>query len=203
MELWYHYQAPSVRLFNVPSYFCPSRRSPNADQLVSVSGDLLAFPGPPYNDDDGDGHWEHIPGALADYACSMGPLLSTNHGAFNLINGEHWDKGVRLRQIKDGLSNTILLGEKHIPVGYWGQAGWDCSSYDGDMPVCSSRVGGLGSPIASSVIDSRWLFGSAHPSVCNFVFVDGSVHSLSKSLDKRVLQLLTDIADGQMMPPYE
>jgi prepilin-type processing-associated H-X9-DG protein len=54
-----------------------------------------------------------------------------------------------------------------------------------------------------SLRDSRWLFGSAHPTVCNFAFVDGSVHSLSKTLSPQILGLLTDIADGQSLPPYE
>jgi prepilin-type processing-associated H-X9-DG protein len=96
-----------------------------------------------------------------------------------------------------------LFGEKNIPLDYWGQAPWDCSTYDGDDPICSSRVGGVGSPIALSLRDFRPIFGSAHPTVCNFVFGDGSVHSLNKSIAPVVLGLLTDIADGQSLPPYE
>jgi prepilin-type N-terminal cleavage/methylation domain-containing protein len=201
-ELWYHYQNQQVRLFNVPSYFCPSRRNPSADALVSVSGDLLAFPGvrPPI-DDDNDGHWEQIPGALADYACNVGPSASMVGGSFRLDNP--FDKGVRLSKITDGLSNTILIGEKHVPIDYWGQGGWDCSTYDGDSPQCSSRAGGPGLPLAVSLRDPRWLYGSAHPTVCNFVFVDGSVHSLSKTLSSGILGLLTNISDGQLLPPYE
>jgi prepilin-type N-terminal cleavage/methylation domain-containing protein len=200
-DAWYHYQNEQVRLFNVPSYFCPSRRSPNADTLLSVSGDLLAFPGPPFNDDDGDGHWEQIPGALADYACNMGPAFASGAGSFRINNP--FDKGVRLNKITDGTSNTILIGEKHVPLEYWGQGGWDCSTYDGDSPQCSSRSGGVGLPIALSLRDPRWLYGSAHPTVCNFVFVDGSVHSLSKTLPPNILGLLTNISDGQILPPYE
>ncbi len=203
-NLWYHYQNPAVRQFNVPTYFCPSRRSPNADLLQSVSGDLLAFQGVRFPvDDDGDGHWEQIPGALGDYACSWGPTPGTGLGAFNLLNPVSWNKGIRLSKITDGLSNTILFGEKHVPLGYWGQGGWDCSTYDGDSPMCSSRSGGVGYPIAVSLRDTRWLFGSAHSSVCNFAFADGSLHSLSKTTPPVVLGLLTDIDDGQLLPPYE
>lgn len=229
-ELWYHYQDPLVREFNVPSYFCPSRRSPGSDLLLSVSGDYLTFSGGGGGGGSGGGGFggggggsgfgggfgggggsgggggggeEQIPGALSDYACSLGPSLALWQGAFNLKNPVNWDKGLPLRDIRDGLSNTILLGEKNVPLNYWGQAGWDCSTFDGDMPVCSSRVGGPGMPIAMSLRDYRWLFGSAHPTVCNFAFVDGSVHSLSKTLSPQVLGLLTDIADGQSLPPYE
>jgi prepilin-type N-terminal cleavage/methylation domain-containing protein len=190
-DAWYHYQAPQVRMFNVPTYFCTSRRSPNDDTLFSVSGDPLAFAGG-QGDDDGDGHWEQIPGGLGDYACNMSPK-----GTFRLNNPN--DKGVRLSKITDGTSNTILIGEKHVPLGYWGQGGWDCSIYDGDSPGCSGRAGGM----AFSVRDMSWKFGSDHPTVCNFVFVDGSVHSLSKTLSPAILGLLLNISDGQIVPPYE
>jgi prepilin-type N-terminal cleavage/methylation domain-containing protein/prepilin-type processing-associated H-X9-DG protein len=199
-DFWYHYQDTSVREYNVGTYFCPSRRSPNADTLLSVSGDLLAFKGG-NSDDDGDGHWEQIPGALGDYACNLGPSSSMLGGAFRLDNPN--DKGVRLSKITDGTSNTILFGEKNIPLGSWGQGGWDCSTYDGDSPGCSGRAGGTGLPIALSLRDTGWLFGSAHPTVCNFTFVDGSVHSLSKTLSATTLGMLTDIADGQLLPPYD
>jgi prepilin-type N-terminal cleavage/methylation domain-containing protein len=199
-DLWYHYQDVRVRQFNVPMYFCPSRRAPNSDVLFSVTGDPLAFRGGS-GDDDGDGHWEQIPGALGDYACNLGPSAFTSSGAFHLDNP--FDKGVRLSKITDGTSNTILIGEKHVPLGYWGQGGWDCSLYDGDSPGCSGRVGGPLNGIARSLRDPGWKFGSAHPSVCNFGFVDGSVHSLDAAIGPAILGLLTDISDGQSLPPYD
>jgi prepilin-type N-terminal cleavage/methylation domain-containing protein len=200
--LWYHYQHPGVREFNVPNFFCPSRRTRTSAPALSLTGDPLAFPGVGNPvDDDGDGHFEQIPGGLGDYACNMGPTALALHGAFRLDNP--LDKGVILSRITDGTSNTILFGEKHVPKDYWGMGGWDCSIYDGDSPACSSRAGGPLLPIAISLRDPGWKFGSAHTDVCNFTFVDGSVHSLVKGLDPRILGLLTDISDDVPIPAYE
>jgi len=199
---WYHYQVPAVRELNLSIYFCPSRRTPTSSPPLSLWGDLLAFPvAMPPIDDDGDGHWEQIPGALGDYAASMGPDLASASGAFHLDNP--FDKGVLLSQILDGTSNTILFGEKHIPKGSLGLGGWDCSLYDGDSPSCSSRVGGPSTPMALSLQDTGWKFGSLHPTVSNFAFADGSVHTLSKKLPPAMLGLLTDIVDEEPIPPYE
>jgi prepilin-type processing-associated H-X9-DG protein len=201
--LWYHYQNATVRTLNAPLFFCPSRRSRTTSPVASVSGDYLAFPGvqPGNVDDDGDGHWEQIPGGLGDYAGNMGPDLVSASGAFRLDNA--FDKGITLSQVTDGTSNTLLFGEKHVPTGMFGQGGWDCSIFDGDSPACSGRAGGPAFPMAVSLRDTGWKFGSMHPTVCNFVFVDGSVHALNKSLPPIVLGLLADVSDEQVLPPYD
>ncbi len=112
-------------------------------------------------------------------------------------------KGIRFLQIKDGLSNTLLVGEKHVPFGKFGVGGWDCSMYNGANWFCSMRSAGYGFPIAQSINDPNWRFGSYHRYVCQFVFADGSVHTLSAGLDETTLACLADIADGQVLPPYE
>jgi prepilin-type processing-associated H-X9-DG protein len=55
-------------------------------------------------------------------------------------------------------------------------------------------------PIAQTVTDQRWLFGSCHPTICQFVFVDGHVHVLPSSLDPVILGLLCQRDDGQPIP---
>jgi prepilin-type processing-associated H-X9-DG protein len=42
-----------------------------------------------------------------------------------------------------------------------------------------------------------------HPGVCQFVFGDGSVRSLSESMDHGVYQLLGAKSDGVTVPAYE
>jgi prepilin-type N-terminal cleavage/methylation domain-containing protein len=201
---WYHYQSPTARQVSLPSFFCPSRRRPGDEPALSTSGDSLAFPGikPPFNiDDDADGHWEQIPGGLGDYACSLGPDPKSGNGAFRYDNPR--DRGVRFASITDGLSSTLLLGEKHVPRDSFGQGAWDCSIFDGNSPQCSSRAAGVSYPLAQSRQDPAGQFGSYHPQVCQFVFADASVHVIANGIDPVTLGLLAHISDGQSVPPFE
>ncbi len=111
--------------------------------------------------------------------------------------------GVRLAEIKDGTSNTILIGDKHVQDGQFGQGNNDCCIYDGSNFLCSSRSAGFNYPLAQSINDPAWKFGSYHTAVCQFVFADASVHALSIGIDPQVLELLANIKDGQAIPPYE
>jgi prepilin-type processing-associated H-X9-DG protein len=122
------------------------------------------------------------------------------NGAFQSGSG---DRGVRMLQIKDGPSNTILAGEKHVPWDKFGYGGWDCSMYNGLNGYCSSRAGGIGFPIAQSVNDPNWRWGSYHANICQFVFADGHVQRLSPAIDEVILGYLCQINDGQPIPPYE
>jgi hypothetical protein len=107
---------------------------------------------------------------------------------------------VLLLAIRDGLSNTLLVGEKHVPYGKFGQGWFDNSLYNGDTYFSSTRAGGLEFPLARSVKEDRWCFGSYHPQLCQFAFGDGSVHVLSSSINPRTLGLLANRNDGQVVP---
>lgn len=112
-------------------------------------------------------------------------------------------QGVPLVRIKDGLSNTLLVGEKHVPPELMGVGGWDCSMYNGDMVVCASRSGGQSYPLARSIQDPGWKFGSYHSNICHFAFVDGSVRPIFTDIDPAILHLLANISDGQVVPGFE
>jgi type II secretory pathway pseudopilin PulG len=110
--------------------------------------------------------------------------------------------GVRFIEIKDGLSNTLFVGEKHVPAGELRKPAWDCSIYDGFNWYCSARAAGPLYPLARSWNDPGWKFGSGHPQVCQFAFGDGSVQAISNTIDPHVLGLLAQRNDGQPIPEY-
>jgi type II secretory pathway pseudopilin PulG len=206
----FYVQSVTARETPVPLYFCPSRR-PADDQMMSRSGD---------NADSGG---QFVAGALADYAVCVGdpsgfrdywwtpspayPYAPTN-GAFIMLNDDDqsspWTGRVRRRlltDIADGLSQTLFAGEKHVPIGQYGQGPWDGAAYNGDNGS-SMRQAGPGAPLARTVLDpTENLFGSLHPGVCQFVFGDGSVHAVRVTIDPVTLGRLANIADGQPVDP--
>jgi hypothetical protein len=125
-------------------------------------------------------------------------------GAFRAVDG------VRFAEITDGLTNTLLVGEKHLPLSAIGtdelgtgmQIPLDCGLYDGHNPGCYTRAAGPLFPLSNSNTDLTWNFGSSHPGVCLFVFCDGTVRPLSVWIDPYVLGLLAQRNDDQAIPDY-
>jgi Protein of unknown function (DUF1559) len=118
-------------------------------------------------------------------------------GAFQLES-----KAVRLADITDGLTWTIMAGEKHVPIGYFGQGWLDSSTYNGDYLTCSTRGLPAGVGIAQSIDEIGWMWGSYHPGLCQFVMCDGSLRVLRNDIDPEKLALLVRRDDG-MPPPQD
>ena len=114
--------------------------------------------------------------------------------------------GVAFREITDGLSNTLMVGEKHVPLGRFGIGWHDSSLYNGNYPFPSVRGAGPDSPLERDMTaheyGTSWRFGSYHPGICQFVFCDGSVRPLPVGIDVNTLGLLACRDDGQPIPPY-
>lgn len=183
----YFSRPAKVREASLPVFFCPSRRGPEVGP--SQSGNV-----PPW----GGGHY---PGALGDYACSIGTTgldfycITPPNGAF-----KEGQEGRRRSAIQhDGLSNTIFIGEKHVPLGKDGLAWWDCSLYDGFNYPCSARAAGISYPMASSVRSDRWAFGSYHPGQCHFLFGDSSVRAKGTDTSPHTLGALATIDGGEVI----
>ncbi len=112
-------------------------------------------------------------------------------------------KGVPFARITDGLSNTLLIGEKHVPPFALSVPPLDCGMYDGHNPMCNTRGAGPLYPLAvATQVDADWKFGSAHPGLCQFVFCDGSVRALATTISPDTLGLVAQRDDGQPIPEY-
>jgi prepilin-type N-terminal cleavage/methylation domain-containing protein len=206
LHLWdpnktYFQQSAAFRLQPVPTYYCPSRRGPSTAPTASISGDIE------------DGSNAHVPGVLCDYACAINhlgywdyPFVSGNDlpatGAFV----SKWNASTPTRSfasVKDGLSNTIFLGDKHVPITKFGVglgSSGDGCAYNGER---GSVMRATSAALARSPTDpDQGNFGSYHPGLCQFVYGDGSVHALPDTIKLSTLQLLVNINDGQVIPDY-
>ena len=235
LALWdirkrYFQQTPQALRQNIPFYFCPSRRGP--PKGIFSTGDKrtsqTAFP--------------DTPGGLSDYAAACGTYYTSYDGAIveclrsggitafkNAKTGAteqdtgpsstpdtivaYWKPRVRLAEISDGTSNTVMFGEKHIRLTSLSGKNEDRSVFNGDWetgPVSrmlgyakdanGNKVAGLEYPIAKNPRDGykpSECFGSYHPGVCQFAFVDGSVRSLAINTDLETLYRVANRMDGE------
>jgi prepilin-type N-terminal cleavage/methylation domain-containing protein len=218
-KLWnldneYYNQTEAAREAQIPLYYCPSRRTIDSDPRVSISGDQ--------NDENG-GAGPQTPGALGDYGCCNGTDNCDGcdcpagddiyNGAFVSEYTERFKPlpRVSIKTITDGLGVTIFIGEKHVPLGTFGKGTLDGSIYNGDYPKYFSRAAGPNYPIAQNPADVKTPdglvtyqgFGSYHPGICQFLFGDGSVHSLSNQTDPDIMARFANIADGRPVPSPE
>lgn len=118
---------------------------------------------------------------------------------------------VKSRNITDGLSKTIAIGERYVPVKDYETGNWlgdDWNMYVGfqDDTVRSTYYGGryvTHNPVQDSDVLSgaqaaaaRELFGSAHPGGCLFGMCDGSVSLVAYDVDPQVFRQMGHRADG-------
>lgn len=216
-------QSAAAMEARVPVWTCPTRRSGKQLSIqeagqggVGGTGGLTV-------------EW-HLPGAVSDYAGNIGTYAfnaTTGFGDWStekadgvLIRGVSPDpvtgvyqSQISLANITDGTSNTLFLGEKHVPLtGLYHVNYGDSSVYNGRWIPYANRLAGLEDPLglgaqdtvpsAGTVSgDSTWArkFGSWHPTVCGFAFVDGSVHHIRNNIDTTTLQSLARREDGSVV----
>jgi prepilin-type N-terminal cleavage/methylation domain-containing protein/prepilin-type processing-associated H-X9-DG protein len=196
--LCYYDQPREAQLQPVKTYFCPSRRTSTAGgPSSSIFGDtphtmnLTTTP-------------NMFPGALGDYAVVIdrSGYNSPNSQVPFLTGPFREGRGHRFADFRDGMSNTLLIGEKQIPRGKMGVGWWDCSIYNGDYYKCSTRAAGRQFPLTTNEADTNWKFGSLHMQVVMFCFADGHVQPIPEMIDPYTLELLGMINDGQVVPDF-
>lgn len=200
----YKYQNPEVVKKSMPVMLCASRpRSQNISSAessgpVGAIGDYAGNAGTP----------RYFPfDVWAKFYDPVDGVFNSGYADQNRVVNEELvgpEKGrYGHAAITDGLSNTIFIGEKYVSRhGELQPHGWgDSSIYNGDEPENFMRIGGYAMSLAASrtIILSPGeypVFGSGHASVVNFVFGDGSVHSLAINTDEETLYRLCSRKDG-------
>jgi prepilin-type N-terminal cleavage/methylation domain-containing protein/prepilin-type processing-associated H-X9-DG protein len=142
------------------------------------------------------------------------PIARDNHGVFFL------NSHIRPRDVTDGLSHTLFVGEK---LNEANDLGWMSGTratlrntgalpnlgsvgYPGGMPV----PGAVPGPDTSGAADQSpadtekqllfvGSFGSRHPGGLNILLGDGAVRFLSQTVSPQLFQQLGHRADGQLM----
>ena len=155
--------------------------------------------------------------AMIDYAGNGGTDTTGDNGWGTLGNGKDGaivrrpdgsaDRSgpVGVAEIRDGTSNTLLVGEKCLNVGILGQTqpdddsgymdGWDWDivrwGYFQPNPDWSDPNASGGN------VPLRGAFGSSHSGAFNAVLCDGSVRPISYSIALDVFRRLSSRKDGQ------
>jgi len=190
----------------IEAYACPSRRRAAADRNFDNNNAA-----PPAN---GIGV-----ATLADYAANAGIRLMTgmtsdenSGGVFGnysrgvagpIFSGSH----ISARQVEDGLSKTIAIGERHLPPVPDGTpedmkdyAIGDTAAIPGDTPHTTFRCANDG--LATGLTDTdREKFGSSHSSgIVECVYCDGHVSGLHPDMEVDVLKAMCTIGGGEVAP---
>jgi prepilin-type N-terminal cleavage/methylation domain-containing protein/prepilin-type processing-associated H-X9-DG protein len=239
---WLVYTLPQMEQSNlykeIPNLFVPHFDSIGAAQQAGVLPTLL-----PYGRCPSDGWQSEEP--VCNYVGSMGPECLDNFCNFEpyqqFCNMPQWgwttsaDDGttsnasdvrgmfaragakIALRDVRDGASNTLLIGETlpagnaHMRIFHWYSTyGTQLNSTiipinyvvnEDDTSWCGADFAGKDHSMTNNSIS--WGFRSRHPGGANFAFVDGSVHFINQGIDYKTYQLLGCRNDDQAIPPWE
>lgn len=171
-QLGFADQREDVRTDIVPEYFCPARQRPSK-------------------------LWrEEIPGALGDYAACTGDGNGPNGAIIAAQVNEpeakrldSWSSQTSWESLERGRSHTLLIGEKHVPLGGLGKlAEGDGAIYDGRNPVACARPAGPKYPLAANPSTPYGeQFGSWHPDASAFLMADLSARFFRVGMDATVL----------------
>jgi prepilin-type processing-associated H-X9-DG protein len=121
--------------------------------------------------------------------------------AEHLAGTSRWTPRLRPADISDGLSRTVLTAELHVPRDRLGYPPENGPAYDATDFFASSRVGGIGVPLADGPDDDvvgmgLFAFGSWHPGVCHMAFGDGRVEAVSTAIASDVLAAICNRSDA-------
>jgi prepilin-type N-terminal cleavage/methylation domain-containing protein len=178
-------------------FFCPSRRAPMVvpySSPPSPSGFLTGIPNYASSN--------HPPVALCDYAAS-------NLGTTGVVQETYTTRNlVRLTDVANGMSNTLMVGEKRMNTFMLGQNMEDdnqgySTGFDEDNVRYADTAHPPGRDFShnggyNDVGGQR--FGSAHANGFQAVFGDGAVRTISYDINPTIFSYLGNITNRNPIP---
>ena len=204
------YQPQPAREAQVAVYFCPSRRTPPQLSVLGQDwrkGQDVQGATCDYSACNGDGTDNynifdyHDKGAMAQLFVTA---ICSSTVAEQIQTPFYKGQAplVKFSTILDGTSKTLMFGEKQIPERIWlvprpegvlrRQFGLQRRQSPDDRPV--RRSGLWFSAVCRGKAQHQ--LRDAYPGICQFVFVDGSVHTVSTSVDEISLGYFANRKDG-------
>jgi prepilin-type N-terminal cleavage/methylation domain-containing protein len=207
LGLTYSSQPQECREARVSVYYCPSRRTAATAKIITeamdsgpnttgIVGDYAACTGD--STVGGGDYWQ--PGYDANGALLIWNRMNNSGGPPIPPGTPAFKAGTSFREITDGTSNTLLVGDKHMYLKHLNDpAKGDGPAYNGDKGHSHRKVG-TGQPLSKGPQDTvTGRFGSWHTSVTNFVLCDGSVRSFQNNANATMLGYMAGKDDGQVI----
>jgi prepilin-type processing-associated H-X9-DG protein len=154
------------------------------------------------NAGDAQGYWHAGPGDM-----NAAKTFDWNSGNAQQNNGISYARSkVRIGDIRDGTTNTYLIGEKYLKIADYGSGNDpadDFGMYEGcafDTYRWTWQSNGSGwTPLQDNqTLVENYRFGSPHPGGCQFVLCDGSVKNVTFSVDAVLHSRFGNRMDGQV-----
>lgn len=154
------------------------------------------------------------PGAPTSYGCSMGThnaAVSESDGMFTGYDGFAAPRPVKIRDVTDGTTNTILCGEFNYQLEdyLWssfscpvlaGQTRWGSYRWAPGYPAVS--LGSTDGDFNVNLNANREVWRSDHAGGVQFLLADGSCHFITGSIDADILDDLAARADGHIIGDF-
>ncbi|MDO4576289.1 MAG: DUF1559 domain-containing protein [Planctomycetia bacterium] len=197
-------------------FCCPSRRPPMV--FKSQGGQYTCGnPVPESGRTDYAGNWgDRAVWPQSDYDGGDVPLPKSYSEAKTLTQTNKWSNrsetgilfkhsAITMGQIRDGLSNTYLLGEKIVKPSYYTDSSTlDTGDNEGmfhgaDDDSCRTTSASYPNALQDrDGISTNYGFGSCHAGTFGMTMCDGSVQRVSYGIEKEIHRYLGNRSDGKV-----
>jgi prepilin-type N-terminal cleavage/methylation domain-containing protein len=180
----------------IETFLCPSDPSEDVMQWEWIDGQYSDPPPPSFA--------PSAPAALSDphedlyvSRCNYSGVFGSNEIEGNETSGNGMffqNSRIRTRDIRDGLSNTLMCGER---LATRGTVTWVAA--DPHIPEGAARIVGVTDHPPNDREHSHFEdFASAHPDGATFLSADGSVRLLPDVIDEQLYRALSTRAGGEV-----